>query len=424
METYGKILLIAMPIFLILVLLEKWYAFKNNKNELTNNNLDTISSLLSGVTNVTKDVLQIGITILGYGWLVKHVAVYKVENVLLTYIIAFFALDFMGYWVHRIQHRVNFFWNYHLIHHSSEHFDLACALRQSISALINVFSFFLLPAALLGVPEQVIAVVAPLHLFAQFWYHTVHINKMGFLEKIIVTPSHHRVHHAINAEYIDKNYAQIFIFWDKWFGTFQNELSHIPPKYGITVPVKTWNPIKINFQHWLQMFKDSWHTKKLIDKVKIWIMPTGWRPIDVAEKYPLQKIENVYQFEKYNTYASPFMQKYYWFQLLALLLYLSYFFANIATFSISQMFVYGAYIYVYIYALTDLMDTNKSSTISNGILTIFGISILIYQNNWFGLIEKMPIMLLFIFAHQIAMLIISIYFNKTQQHLKTATATI
>jgi alkylglycerol monooxygenase len=98
----------------------------------------------------------------------------------------------------RIDHEVNFFWNSHIIHHSSEDFNLACALRQNISIFIRVFTVFLLPAALLGIDQKVIAVVAPLHLFAQFWYHTEHINKMGFLEKIIVTPSHHRVHHAIN----------------------------------------------------------------------------------------------------------------------------------------------------------------------------------------------------------------------------------
>jgi sterol desaturase/sphingolipid hydroxylase (fatty acid hydroxylase superfamily) len=124
----------------------------------------------------------------------------------------------------------------------------------------------LLPAALLGVPPTVIAVVAPLHLFAQFWYHTRHIGKMGFLEKIIVTPSHHRVHHAINKEYIDKNYGQIFIFWDKMFGTFQEELKEVPAVYGITRPVQTWNPLKINFLHMWLLMKDAWYTRSWKDK--------------------------------------------------------------------------------------------------------------------------------------------------------------
>lgn len=203
METYGKILLIAMPAFLLLILAEACYGVWKGKQ--TVRNLDMISSLSSGITNVTKDVLGLSIAIIGYGWLVDRLAIVHIENTVVTYIIAFVALDFAGYWVHRLDHEYNFFWNAHIIHHSSEDFNLACALRQSISVVFRLFTIFLLPAALLGVPTMVIAVIAPLHLFAQFWYHTQHINKMGFLEKIIITPSHHRVHHAINPEYLDKN---------------------------------------------------------------------------------------------------------------------------------------------------------------------------------------------------------------------------
>ena len=219
METYGKILLIAMPAFLGLVLFEKWWGWRKGKD--TVRNMDMISSLSSGVTNVTKDVIGLYFIILSYPFFLKNMAFIHVQSTLLTYIIAFFALDFAGYWVHRLQHVANFFWNGHIVHHSSEEYNLACALRQSISSIVKTFAIFLLPAALLGVPEEVIAVIAPLHLFAQFWYHTQHINKMGFLEKIIVTPSHHRVHHASNPQYIDKNYGQIFIIWYKWFGTYQ-----------------------------------------------------------------------------------------------------------------------------------------------------------------------------------------------------------
>jgi alkylglycerol monooxygenase len=193
----------------------------------------------------------------------------------------------LSYWilkvigVHRIAHQVNFFWNKHAIHHSSEDFNLACALRQSVSSFVNLFTFFLLPAAMLGVPTEVIGIVAPLHLFAQFWYHTQHISKMGILEKIIVTPSHHRVHHAINPEYMDKNISQIFIFWDKLFGTFQEELPDVPPVYGITRPAQTWNPITINFQHLWLLIQDAWRARSWWDKLRIWFMPTGWRPADV-----------------------------------------------------------------------------------------------------------------------------------------------
>ena len=305
METYGKILLIAMPAFLLLVLFEKWYGWYKGND--TVRGMDMFSSLSSGVTNVTKDVLGLSFSIISYEWLVKHIAIYHVQSTVWTYVIAFIVLDFSGYWIHRIDHKVNLFWNNHIIHHSSEEFNLACALRQSISTFVQIFTFLLIPAALLGVPASVIAIVAPIHLFAQFWYHTRHINKMGILEKIIVTPSHHRVHHAINPEYIDKNLSQIFIFWDKLFGTFQKELPDVPPVYGITRPVRTWNPVKINFQHLWLLIKDAWRTKSWKDKLRIWFMPTGWRPADVTEKYPVYKIEDVYAFEKYNPASSPFL---------------------------------------------------------------------------------------------------------------------
>ncbi|HRO46861.1 sterol desaturase family protein [Agriterribacter sp.] len=382
METYGKILLVAMPAFLILVLFEKWYGWKKGND--TVRNMDMISSLSSGVTNVTKDVLGLSIIVISYEWMYDQLAVVHVKNAVLTYAIAFIALDFSGYWTHRIAHEYNFFWNNHIIHHSSEEFNLACALRQSISGIISIFVIFLLPAALLGVPGQVIAIVAPLHLFAQFWYHTQHIGKMGFLEKIIVTPSHHRVHHAINKEYIDKNYGQIFILWDKWFGTYQPELPDVPPVYGITRPAQTWNPVKINFQHLWLLITDAWRTKSMKDKWRIWLMPTGWRPADVNEKYPVYKIEDVYHFEKYNPASSTALQAWSWVQLLVLLAFVSYLFANIASIGSPGIFIYGLFIFLHVYAFTDLADGNVSALVWESLKNIFGITILYRQGGWFG----------------------------------------
>ncbi len=397
METYGKILLVAMPAFLLLVLFEKWYGWKKGMD--TVRNLDMISSLSSGVTNVVKDVLGLSVGIISYGWMVDRLAVVHVQNSLAIYAIAFLALDFSGYWVHRIAHEYNFFWNNHIIHHSSEEFNLACALRQSISVFVRLFTFFLLPAALVGVPGEVIAVVAPLHLFAQFWYHTRHIGRMGFLEKIIVTPSHHRVHHAINPEYLDKNYSQIFIWWDKWFGTFQPELDHIPPVYGITRPVHTWNPIKINFQHLWLLIRDAWQTASWKDKLRIWIMPTGWRPADVAARHEVYKIGDVYHFEKYDTKASAALQIWTWIQLVVLLLLTSYLFGNIA--AINELnpwhiYLYGLFLFVFVYAFTELMDRNPKAWIPESFKALLGAYFLIAQGDWFlasSLWTFIPVML-------------------------------
>jgi sterol desaturase/sphingolipid hydroxylase (fatty acid hydroxylase superfamily) len=381
METYGKILLIAMPAFLALVLFEKWYGWKTGND--TVRQMDMISSLSSGITNVTKDVLGLSVVIIGYPWLVNHLAITHIQPGIRVYIVAFIALDFSGYWVHRISHTYNLFWNIHIIHHSSEEFNLACALRQSISEIVKIFAIFLLPAALLGVPPKVIAIVAPIQLFAQFWYHTRHIHKMGWLEKIIVTPSHHRVHHAINPEYIDKNFAQIFIFWDKLFGTFQEERDDVPPVYGITRPVKTWNPIKINFVHIWLLIKDAWRTHNLKDKFRIWLMPTGWRPADVVEKYPVYKIADVYNFEKYNTPYSNKLLTWSWVQLTVLLVATSYLFANIAAIGSPGIFLYGLFIFLSVYAFTELMDRNRAAIAWELVKDGLGFWIIYTSGGWF-----------------------------------------
>jgi sterol desaturase/sphingolipid hydroxylase (fatty acid hydroxylase superfamily) len=411
METYGKILLIAMPAFLALVLFEKWYGWRKGKD--TVRNMDMISSLGSGVTNVTKDVVGLYLVVLSYPFFARNLAVTSIPNTAIVYVVAFFALDFAGYWVHRLQHVTNFFWNGHIVHHSSEEFNLACALRQSISSIVKTFAIFLLPAAVLGVPGQVIAVVAPLHLFAQFWYHTQHINRMGFLEKIIVTPSHHRVHHAINPEYIDKNYGQIFIFWDRWFGTFQEELPGVPAVYGITRPVRTWNPIKINFQHVWLLLKDAWRTSNWKDKFTLWFRPTGYRPEDVAAKYPVYKIADVYHFDKYETRTSVVFNTWAWAQLLISLLYTSYMFGNIASINAmdtSYIFWYGGFIFLSVYALTDLMDRNPSAILWEILRSGLGLFFLYSQNDWFGVSAYSPVIKYVIAAYFIVSILVTGYF--------------
>jgi len=256
----------------------------------------------------------------------------------------------------------------------------------------------------MGVPTQVIAVVAPLHLFAQFWYHTQHIGKMGFLENILVTPSLHRVHHAVNPEYLDKNLAAIFIIWDKWFNTYQVELDDVKPVYGITRPVQTWNPIKINFQHLWLLIQDAWRTKNIADKFTIWFKPTGWRPSDVEEKYPVDKIEDIYHFEKYNPKTSKSLQIWCWIQLIALLIFVSYLFGNIAQIGSPNMFFYGAFIFLFVYALTELMDGSRWALLFEGLKCIVGLGIIYFTGSWFGADKLFPFSTIFFIGYFIVSL--------------------
>jgi alkylglycerol monooxygenase len=225
---------------------------------------------------------------------------------------------------------------------------------------VGIFTIFLLPAAILGVPAQVVAVVGPIQFFAQFWYHTVYIKKMGFLEHILVTPSHHRVHHAINKEYIDKNLAQIFIIWDKIFGTFQEELDSAPCVYGISRPPSTWNPIKINFQHLFLLIKDAYRSPNLMDKLTIWFKPTGWRPAGFDEKYPVDKITNPYTYKKYTTKTDLSSKVWIFIQFMFTAYLMLMLYCHIADLNFYQMIAVGVFIYLNVYTYSEYMDGNKS----------------------------------------------------------------
>jgi len=383
MESYATALLYAIPFFIFLLGIEILYGYfvKNQKYKV----LDTVSSISSGLTNILKDSLGLGIIIVSYPYLLEHLALTEIKVSWLVWVIAFIVIDFAGYWNHRLSHHINFFWNQHVIHHSSEEFNLACALRQSVSNLIGYFPLLLLPAAILGVPAKVIAILAPIHLFAQFWYHTQHIKKMGWLEYIIVTPSQHRVHHAINPEYIDKNLGQVLCIWDRFFGTFQEELAEVPPQYGILKPARTWNPLLINFQHIWRLIKDAWRTENYWDKVRIWFMPTGWRPADVNKNYPISVIQDVYHFQRYQTKASLAFKGYVIFQMLATLILLLFMFYNYSEIGFNGLVLFGAYVFLGIYGYTTLMDRSKKAVwieLCRGMLGLFFIFI---KGDWFGI---------------------------------------
>jgi len=409
MEEMGQILSIAGPVFVVLVMIE-WIIsyFKGIKIA---NAFDTISSLSSGITNILKSVLGIAVVIISYDFMVTHFAVFELKAYWWVFVIAFVLDDFAGYWTHRFEHIINIFWNRHIIHHSSEEYNLACALRQDISAIVGIFFFLYLPMAIVGVPVEVVAIIKPIQLFAQFWYHTRLINKMGFLEHIIVTPSHHRVHHAINDEYIDKNFSQIFIVWDKWFGTFQEELPGVPPVYGIKKPVRTWNPVIINYQHFWRILKDAWYTQSWRDKFRVWFMPTGWRPADVKEKIPVSSIKDVYNFDKYATEGSLGLKAFCWFQLMITTAITLFLFNQLANFNYAYLLLGGLFVVISIFAYTTLMDGNKMALFVEGLKVTLGIGLLLSLGTWFNLDQFIPGANYLIISYLILSLGLTAYFS-------------
>ena len=418
METYASVLTKAVIFFIILIVIE-WIASILMKKPV-NRAMDTIASLSSGTTNTIKDILKLSVVIISYQWLYTQLAIFEIQSTLWLVLLAFIGIDFASYWSHRWNHEFNILWNRHVVHHSSEEFNLSTALRQSISGIFGIYFFLYLPMAIIGIPTEVIAIVAPLHLFAQFWYHTRLINKMGFLEKIIVTPSHHRVHHAINQEYLDKNYAAILILWDKWFGTFQEELKDVPPVYGVKKPVQTWNPIIINFMHLWQLIKDAWRAEKLWDKVRIWFMPTGWRPEDVKEKYPIKITEKAQDQIKYRTQAGNFLIGWIWFQLILHIALEFHLISLLPDLSYSYLLYYGIFLLISIFAYTTLMDRHPLAVVVEGVKTIIGFGLIYYLNGWYGLDTTIQFATLLMSVYLVVSLILTVYFTYYEKLEQTA----
>ena len=407
---YITTLNIAIPVFISLILLEIFYAKYLDRTYVIRS-MDTLSSLCSGLTNVIRDVLGLTIIILSYDFMVDNLALFKIKATWLTYVIAFIGIDFAGYWVHRINHSINYFWNHHIIHHSSEEFNLACALRQSISNFFSLTFIFLIPTAILGIPTEVITFLAPLHLFAQYWYHTRLIGKLGFLEHIIVTPSHHRVHHAINKEYLDKNLSQIFIIWDKLFGTFQEELDDVPPVYGVKRPVRSWNPIYINFVHLFLLIKDAWRTNNWIDKFRIWFMPTGWRPKDVEKKFPVSTIDSTNNYEKYYPSISNNLQIWSWVQYVIVSFFMMYFINHLHLITFVEGIFYSLFLFIFIYSLTSLMDRDTYALFFELIKSALGLFIIIFFGDWFLISDYFSSATIIIQTYFISSLLIVFYFS-------------
>ncbi len=206
-------------------------------------------------------------------------------NNALVWISALVLYDFCYYWLHRCGHEVNVLWAAHVVHHQSERYNLSTALRQTGSGVLLGWLFYL-PLALIGYPVQVFAVVAVIDLIYQYWIHTELIGRLGWFDRVFASPSNHRVHHAVNDKYVDRNYGGIFILWDCLFGSFIEEDDNDPPVYGTRAPLRSWNPLWANAEVYWGLLKDAWHAGKWSDKLRVWFKPPGWRPADVAARFP------------------------------------------------------------------------------------------------------------------------------------------
>jgi len=250
---------LAIPIFALLIAGEALWAYLKGSREFSDRR-DTWTNIFLGFMSVVFGGL-FGLAT-GYIYLLAYdAAIFKFPaDAWWTWALLFFIDDLAYYVFHRASHETRLFWNFHVVHHSSEHYNLSVAVRQSWFGGILHWVFYA-PIMLLGFAPWMFAVVHGFNLIYQFWIHTGFIRNLGWFEKIFNTPSHHRVHHAVNDVYLDKNYGGVLIIWDKMFGSYVTETEQ--PRYGITKPLKSYNPLWINTHAWVEMFQEMKRRKGL-----------------------------------------------------------------------------------------------------------------------------------------------------------------
>ncbi len=280
----SQIIVLATPVFLLLIAIEFAWGYAKGRNTYRLN--DAISSIglgmLSQVSAVFTRLLRIGI----YTAIYSSVALYpnpEFWNTWYGWLMALVFYDFCYYWLHRAGHESAILWAAHVVHHQSQDYNLSTALRQPSSGVLLGWIFYV-PMAVAGVPPLIFGIVALIDLLYQFWVHTEHVPRLGWFDRWFCSPSNHRVHHAVNDRYLDKNYGGILIVWDRLFGTFREEDEKCV--YGTRSPLNSWDPLWANAEVYWALGKDSWHAKSWGDKLRIWFKPPGWRPADVAARFP------------------------------------------------------------------------------------------------------------------------------------------
>ncbi len=324
-----SLIIYAIPLFFALILLELLFDWrKQNIAYRFNDALNSLNlGMMSQITAVAFKTVQISFYVLIY----QNLALFQLGlDSVWVWLFAFIAYDYSYYWFHRMSHEINVLWAGHVVHHQSEEYNLTTALRQTSGGFFGFI--FYLPMALIGIDPYMLVTVGSLNLIYQFWVHTRHIGRMpAWYEAIFVTPSHHRVHHAQNPLYMNKNHGGVFILWDKWFGTFQVELDSEPVIFGITKPLASWNPIWANIDTYWALAKDSWRTQRWQDKIGVWFKKTGWRPKDVRKQFP-NKVFNPYQQVKFDVALNTWQKVYAFSQHLTLIAVVLYYLLMAPTF--------------------------------------------------------------------------------------------
>jgi sterol desaturase/sphingolipid hydroxylase (fatty acid hydroxylase superfamily) len=308
-----NIILLAVPFFLLFIGVEYWIG--RRKGQDWYNLHDTITNFSTGIGSQVAGLLSKALLVGAYLWIYENWAFVQQTPTWYSALFALLGFDFIYYWAHRWSHEVNFLWGAHVVHHQSEEYNLSVALRQSWIHNLLAFVLFL-PLPFLGFEPTLFFSVAAFVTLFQFWVHTKAVDKLPrWFEYIFNTPSHHRVHHAVNPKYIDKNHAAVFILWDRIFGTFKEEEES--PTFGITTPLSSFNPTWANLHYYKEMWQLAKITPRFSDKIRIlWARP-GWRPNELGGQLPIPEVADDYK--KYDKELAPALELYVILQFLAVL---------------------------------------------------------------------------------------------------------
>jgi alkylglycerol monooxygenase len=289
-------IVLAIPVFLLLIVGELVITRIQEKDYYRLS--DSISDLGCGILQQLLEVFVKTALFAGYLVLYERGRLFDVPNASGTaWIACFLGVDFLYYWFHRTSHEVNAFWAAHVVHHQSEEFNLAVALRQG--AFQGTFSWiFYLPLAVLGFPPLMFLTVTSANTLYQFWIHTRVIGRLGPVEWVLNTPSNHRVHHGRDPKYIDRNHGGTLIVWDRLFGTYQAEEEE--PVYGITKPLASWNPVWANFHYWAELLREARRTPRRADRLRLFVKPPGWRPAELGGSIPAPDVNRA-SYRKFDT---------------------------------------------------------------------------------------------------------------------------
>ncbi|MDN4164087.1 sterol desaturase family protein [Cytophagales bacterium LB-30] len=291
-------IVLSIPIYFLLIGIELLIQAFSKQNLYRLN--DAITNISCGITQQVTGVFLKIVSITAYQLLFEHFALTQIPVTWWSVLILLFAVDFCYYWAHRMSHEVNLFWGGHVVHHQSEDYNFSVALRQGSFQVIWTFMFSL-PLAIIGFDTLTFVTVSAIVTVYQFWIHTETIGKLGPIEWIFNTPSHHRVHHGRNPKYIDKNHAGMFIIWDRMFGTFQEEEER--PTYGITKPVNSWNPVWVNLQHYAELWQSLKQARNFGDKMKMLFNKPGWFPEYLGGVQSVPEVDPS-KYSKYDTRVS------------------------------------------------------------------------------------------------------------------------